>query len=1266
MMVIRLATGKWFPVQLSWGWTRAIGFNWFNSGYKVGHGKMVPCPTTLMLSRGYKFRGYKLIFPFPVDLDALTAWCNSGYKVGHGQLVPSPTAMGSVITAITVADSQQFKFTPCIIPLLFSNNLVPIVDKMFNGMSRTLRSLDLRFNELVTVPKAALAPLRSLDWIDLHGNNIAILLPEDWVSLRSTLTTLFLGENDIDHVPREVFSRCKNLLRLDLDKNNIFSLDRESLPRSLLNLNLNHNLLTGFPSEAVQGIVSLTWLYLRGNLLDRLPDSGFTVHKSLDRLDLGENFIRFIPGDMFNGTLTARDLHLDFNLLTEIQDHTFKRVNPARLYLSSNNIHNISDKAFEGGPEHTLVMLDLEKNKLDAVPKALSVLKGLRYLYMPDNLLPNVSEDAFRSFCMTLEALSLSGNQLTDIPRSALENCSNIAHLNLGHNYITEIFEEDFETWGLNLDTLLLMNNRIRTIPPHAFRHTPKLRELSLSFNRIIDVDTDSFIDILNTLEILEISFGFYRDDFPEDVLKPLTSLQWLALDNNNFRTITETALYSFGELRYFNMDSNRLTHIPKTLFHQNVHKNLGDIRLSYNFLERLDVHTFHNLEGLRNIVIDGNKIKVLHFECFKMLPKLATVILSNNEITKIEARAFSDLPELSELVLYKNRLTSFSTGVFANVTNTNVPLSLNISHNSIKVLNIGLTAAPFLKSLDAKNNVLTEVPINFLAEFTKSMQRLDLSNNLIKQLDSTAFGPLENLQMLIISHNEIEVIRPNAFQYLSRVQFLDLSHNHLKNLPHECFTDITQLRVLHLNKNHLRSFPASVFRDTKLETLSLANNEFVSMPTAGFSEVEQTLHYLDMSNNHLEHLDSTMFYSFPNLVELNLASNRLTILPDNVFQSLEQLISLDLSSNPMRANFKELFHYTQNIQKLNLANVDFKSSPVLPLPNLVSLNLSSNAISELEVKAFKMLKQLRFLDLSYNMISELRSRVWVNMPYLKHLDLSFNPLMSLTKESFAGAERIEVLVLKNLDEIDRFDYDALSSMTYIRELYMNTFPNIEKYRFRVGHLLATVHTLQKLHLEIREEALTDQLSGAFGPKLKELHISGTNLKTIESKTFRGFQNKHELLLAISGTSIQSLPDGLLAHLSDVHFLSLDLRKNDLKFLNPHVLYENGSDWESIGTTFIAASLPLLGQRRQSICTCRWLTGQHLSQRRLIRNLLQFHFPLYQITAQLPDLIQTAQLYRITAQLHILRRHSNIMTCDPATISDVSPQPSVMCPRNHQ
>ncbi len=61
-----------------------------------------------------------------------------------------------------------------------------------------------------------------------------------------------------------------------------------------------------------------------------------------------------------------------------------------------------------------------------------------------------------------------------------------------------------------------------------------------------------------NSLESLEISFGYRGTRFPAHAVKPLQKLLWLSLDNNGLEEITETALYSLGELQYLNLESNR------------------------------------------------------------------------------------------------------------------------------------------------------------------------------------------------------------------------------------------------------------------------------------------------------------------------------------------------------------------------------------------------------------------------------------------------------------------------------------------------------------------------------------------------------------------------------------------------------------------------------------------------------------------------------------------------------------------------------------
>ena len=118
------------------------------------------------------------------------------------------------------------------------------------------------------------------------------------------------------------------------------------------------------------------------------------------------------------------------------------------------------------------------------------------------------------------------------------------------------------------------------------------------------------------------------------------------------------------------------------------------------------------------------------------------------------------------------------------------------------------------------------------------------------------------------------------------------------------------------MSNNELRSLPRDTFEGTKLERVDLSKNKFVAMPSSALSEVSETLRYLNLSHNRIQHLDSTMFSSTVNLLEISLSHNRLTILPDNIFIGLGSLLKLDLSYNPIRANFKELFHYVQQWNK--------------------------------------------------------------------------------------------------------------------------------------------------------------------------------------------------------------------------------------------------------------------------------------------------------------------------------------------------------------
>ena len=191
-------------------------------------------------------------------------------------------------------------------------------------------------------------------------------------------------------------------------------------------------------------------------------------------------------------------------------------------------------------------------------------------------------------------------------------------------------------------------------------------------------------------------------------------------------------------------------------------------------------------------------------------------------------------------------------------------------------------------------------------------------------------------------------------------------------------------------------------------------------------------------------------------------------------------------------------------------------------------------------------------------------------MPILKSLDISWNPIRVLTKESFYGLGRLQVLRVQHLPDLKRFDGDSLSHIGYLTKLYIQSWPSIEKYKFRLGSVVSGIASLRTLSAIINEPngLLTDQILGAFGPKLRELELTGARLKRVTLDAFEGIDS-YELLLTIRHSSLEELPMHFFQLFKNVAHWSLDLSHNKLQTLKPNVLYPNGTDWKLQGTSLL-------------------------------------------------------------------------------------------------
>nr|QXJ40781.1 toll-like receptor 8 [Sebastes schlegelii] len=173
----------------------------------------------------------------------------------------------------------------------------------------------------------------------------------------------------------------------------------------------------------------------------------------------------------------------------------------------------------------------------------------------------------------------------------------------------------------------------------------------------------------------------------------------------------------------------------------------------------------------------------------------------------------------------------------------------------------------------------------------SKSLAELQFTNNLLgilwKERDGsykTLFTNLTNLTILDISHNNIGKIPDDVYGYLPRnLTILRIGHNSLTDFKWDKLKCFNQLQILDLSFN------------------SLSN---VTVITSNV-----TLTFLDLSYNHIFHLDNGFLKGAKSLMTLSLSYNKLTIINQSTFQSRSdsQLQTLFLWRNPFQCTCDSL-----------------------------------------------------------------------------------------------------------------------------------------------------------------------------------------------------------------------------------------------------------------------------------------------------------------------------------------------------------------------
>ncbi|GCB70443.1 hypothetical protein scyTo_0001281 [Scyliorhinus torazame] len=309
-------------------------------------------------------------------------------------------------------------------------------------------------------------PIRDLELTNLYlaGNSITAI-PAGAFNGVPNLKLIDLSRNKIhsSNIDPAAFKRLKKLERLYMDQNLLIRIPLQ-LPRTLVELKLNDNLLQRLDEEDFQGLSKIVNLDLEGNKLSEgnVQPLVFRPLKRLAYLRLGKNKFRIIPQGL---PPSIEELYLDHNDIEEITDVSLnKTINLNVMVLSNNKLDEIRISPFAWIRLENLEYLDLSYNKIIHVPSHLP--KGLLYLILVHNQIQRIPGFVFAHMEPGLEILYLSFNKLTSNEIDLVSffgTYNTMRELFLDHNMLKRIPAGIAEMKALHF--LRLNDNLIRNVP---------------------------------------------------------------------------------------------------------------------------------------------------------------------------------------------------------------------------------------------------------------------------------------------------------------------------------------------------------------------------------------------------------------------------------------------------------------------------------------------------------------------------------------------------------------------------------------------------------------------------------------------------------------------------------------------------------------------------------------------------------------------------------------------------------------------------------
>ncbi|KAK0083784.1 hypothetical protein PV325_008242 [Microctonus aethiopoides] len=259
--------------------------------------------------------------------------------------------------------------------------------------------------------------------------------------------------------------------------------------------------------------------------------------------------------------------------------------------------------------------------------------------------------------------------------------------------------------------------------------------------------------------------------------------------------------------------------------------------------------------------------------------------------------------------------------------------------------------------------------------------------------INNSTIGVLRNNSLSTIRINNMQLsgckikkIEDNAFKGQDfSLRSLNLKDNDLTEIPTIAFRSLRNLTVLDLSVNKITRVDDDAFRNVKLVTLKLADNEVILSGNA-FRGLEKTLKNLNLKGTRQKKVPEAL-RGLKTLAFLDLSQNSIRELPgpggQRAFEGLESLTGLNLERNLIQDIGPDAFYGIKD--------------------TLSSLSLLNNLIPDFPTAAINSIHDLRVLDIGFNLITELPLDAFQYNPSITLLAIDGNPLSSVPEGALSS-----------------------------------------------------------------------------------------------------------------------------------------------------------------------------------------------------------------------------------------------------------------------